>query len=168
MYADTQKYVSNWSYVSHSGSPITEKTDFRYDTSLYFPIPADRSALISRLKNLLPEKILCTGYNTENQLVLAGFTPAEGQTGTGLLRGYVGITWNIEAVLNSAAFGDMSTFTFEGAPVSNSGYNIRVNSNNMALPDNANDSSEIQGVLNLTATLHDVDLSRHVFCTALY
>ena len=106
---------------------------------------------------MLPDRILCMGYNTNNQLVLAGFTPAEGQTGPGYLQGYVEVTWNIEAVLNSAAFGNMSTFTLEGAPVSNPGYNIRVNSNNTDLPEAANDTSEIQGVLNLTVTLYDVD-----------
>ena len=161
MYDDVQKFVSKWSYVPQSGSPITEPEPFRYCTDLHFPIPADRSHLINRLRGMLPDRILCMGYNTNNQLVLAGFAPAEGQTGTGYLQGYVEVTWNIEAVLNSAAFGNMSTFTFEGAPVSNPGYNIRVNSNNTDLPDTANDTSEIQGVLNLTVTLYDVDLSSH-------
>ena len=161
MYDDVPKYVSNWSYVPQSGSPITEPEPFRYCTDLHFPIPADRSDLIKRLRGMLPDRILCMGYNTNNQLVLAGFTPAEGQTGPGYLQGYVEVTWNIEAVLNSAAFGNMSTFTFEGAPVSNPGYNIRVNSNNTDLPEAANDTSEIQGVLNLTVTLYDVDLSSH-------
>ncbi len=156
-YADIDKYVSNWSYASRDGSVIPE-TDYKYSMNCSLDVTSDSATLIQKLKDTLPGRILCSGYNTNHQLTDAGLTYADGQSdSTGLVRGYVNIEWNTEEVIKAAgALQNGRELTFEARPVSNTGYRIRVNSNNTSLPENANDTAEISGILNMTVTVYDV------------
>lgn len=155
------KYVNDWSYVSRGGSEIRE-SDFKYYIDYYLAMTSDRDMLVQKVKSVLPSKIRASGYNTNNELVNAGFT-IDGSPSTGYVSGFVDIDWaDVEDIINSAGtIKENTSLTFEAMPVSKTGYCIRVNSNNPDLPDESNDTAEIEGILNLTITLHDLHLEEH-------
>lgn len=174
-YADgdpIDKYVNDWSYVSRGGSAIKEDSEYKYSMDYYLAITSDRDTLIQKMKSVLPSRIYGSGYNSENKLVEAGFIPEESSPGSGIIKGYVEIKWdNIEQVIEGAinkagGIKDNMTLAFEAEPVSNEGYRLRVNSNNTLLNGDFNDTAEIDGILNLTVTLHDLHLEDHIVSSA--
>lgn len=161
------KYVSSWTYESRGGSAINEN-NFQYSMDYYLDITStsDREELIKKLSSVLPNRIYCSGYNTDQTLVAAGFSadckPNE-IPGTGIIWGYVTLNWHdMEDIVRSAEINDGTQLTFEAVPISNSGYLLRVNSNNDDLNANYNDTAEISGILNLTVTLHELHLDEHI------
>lgn len=164
LYAEpTKKYVNDWSYVKRDGAGDITESNHQYFIDLVLakqPTPAELKLL---LQNILPEKIEGSGYNTNSELQNAGLTLKEGYSGTGLVVGFVNIEWNIEEQLDKISECQFdSQYTFEAKPISNPGYLICVNSNNKDLPDNENDTSEIEGILNVTVTLKDMKLDSHI------
>lgn len=163
--ADTarSKFVSGWNYMSRGGSTIHEDDDYQYSMDYYMPISSDRSLMIRKLCSILPDRICCSGFNGSNELVLAGLTPETTPPGFGLIRGYVNLCWNTEQVTAPVdTFCDGLVLHFEAMPVSSSGWNIRVNSNDPALPEDCNDTGERSGILNLTVTFHEIHLEEHI------
>lgn len=157
------KFVSDWNYVSRGGSAIHEDADYQYSMDYYMPISSDRGLLLQKLSSILPDSICCSGFNGSNELVLAGLTPETTPPGFGLIRGYVDLYWNMEQVTDPVdTFHDGLTLNFEAMPVSNPGWNIRVNSNDPALPEDCNDTGERSGILNLTITFHEIHLEEHI------
>ncbi len=165
IYADKKKYVNGWSYVSRGGSEISE-SNFQYSMDYYLAITSDRDLLIQKMKSVLPTQIKCWGFYSQ-ELVDAGFTLAPDEVPSGKPYGYVRIDWgDIEEVVDKAGgIKDNTSLTFEAKPVSNPGYEICVNSNNTSLPD-GNDTSQVEGILNLTITLHELHLEEHTVTSA--
>lgn len=162
------KFVSSWSYVSRGGSEIEENSvTYEYSMDYYLAMTSDHDLLVQKIKSVLPTRIRCSGYNTGNELVNAGFT-IDGAHSTGGVSGFVNINWtNIEDIINDAgAIKENTSLTFEAMPVSNPGYCIRVNSNDSNLAEDSNDTAEITGILNLTITLHDLHLEDHIVSSA--
>lgn len=163
-YEVINKYVNSWRYDFPEES-ITE-VNYNYSTDLYLQLSSDRDELIKKLKRLLPSRIYCYGWysDTNQDLIKAGFTSVEGEPTNVGRPGYVKIEWkDVETVVNGIGIiSDDTQLTFNAQPVSNPGYLIRVNSNNTSLPNTSNDTAEIGDVLNLTVTLHDMNISDHI------
>lgn len=156
------KFVSDWKYVSRGGSEIAENVGYQYSMDYYLAITPDRDLLTQKLAAVLPDRIYCSGYYGP-ELKDAGFEPADGQPPSGTVYGYVGIKWNIgEAVAGVDTVEDGLALTLKAEPVSNPGYRIRVNSNDHSLPEEANDTAEMDHLLNLTVTLHEIHLEGHI------
>lgn len=169
--APGDKFVSNWKYVSRGGSVPQESSDFKYSMDYYLAMTSDRDLLIQKIKSVLPSRISCSGYYNQD-LKNAGFIPVDVNAPTDgtLKEGYVNIEWaDVENIIDSAGtIKENTSLTFEAMPVSNKGYRIRVNSNDPELDDSKhpekkdeNDTAEIDGILNLTITLHDIHLEKH-------
>ena len=160
VYAPTKKYVNNWEYVHYGNEKVSEK-DYSYFVDIYIRIPPEKTELIKRLEGCLPRQISGIGYYSQ-VLIDAGFILPEGSPTLGEVEGYVNIKWNIEEVLSkNPGFSYGGTYTFDAKPVSNPGYELCINSKNKDLPENANDTSEIGGILNLTVTVHELPLEKH-------
>ncbi len=158
------KFVSTWKYVSRGGSEIQESSEFQYSMDYYLAMTSDRNKLIQKIKSILPSRISCSGFYNQ-QLKDAGFTPENEKAPLNgqVEKGYVNIDWaDVDGIINKAGeIKDNTALALEAVPVSNEGYCIRVNSNNKSLPEDGNDTSEIKGILNLTITLHDLQLDKH-------
>lgn len=163
----TKRYVRDWEYMSGESSTVNENIkenveNYTYSMDYYLPITSDKDALLKKLEAALPGRIRCRAYYSQ-QLIDAGFVLAEGEAASGQPLGYVKIEWNVKEVIrNISAVYDGLVIEFDAKPVSNPGYLICVNSKNSSLPETANDTSEIDGILNLTITLHDIHLERHI------
>lgn len=161
----THKFVSNWNYV-YGGTPAiaVDKTviGYKYSLELYLQ---EMPANAEKLREILPKQISCTGGNWGNALVAAGFEPAEGNSGTGTLQGYVNVLWDLSGI-SASMLRDGGSFTIYAQPISNPGYLIRVNTNDTSWKDTSADgvadTAESKAVLNLTVTLRQLDLADHI------
>lgn len=162
LYDVIAKHVSDWKYVSRGGSEIRvsgasdDKEDYSMD--YFLDMSSGQNKMIQKIKSVLPSRIRGSGYNTNNQLVEAGFT-IDGSPSFGKVVGYVNIDWaDVEGVINKAGtIKDGASLTFYAEPISNDGYSIRVNSK---LNDSVHTFNNPE-VLNLTITLHDLQLDKH-------
>lgn len=164
--AGQHKFVSNWEYVD-GGIEISDN-DFQYSMDFYLPMVSDKELLIRKIGAVLPNEIRCWGYTTDGILEKAGFTliKPEVSDDIGRKKGSVNIEWNVKEVVNSAGkISDGTKLTFYAMPISNDGYMIRVNTNDPNWKDSKNgeaDTAESPKVLNLTVTLHDIHLDKHI------
>ena len=170
---ETDKFVSDWSYEIPAGSPNIdnnasekdENTLLRYFTTLTFQLKDySQEELSQAIYNALPKRIICTGYANQD-LYNAGFTPKT--SGSSIIEGYVNIKWDqtkFDAAITAAgSIQNGTTFTIYAEPVSNSGYLLRVNSNDPLYLDTANDradTAEAWDILNLTIRVQNVKIGR--------
>ena len=164
------KFVNNWSYVvPESGIGIinngsNEAFEYYATVDLDPTSYTDIDALVEKVKEGLPKKILCTG-SYDQTLIDAGFTCKDNSATSGSsVEGYVNITWVLADSATSRVTPELKNgmqLTFYAEPESKPGFLLRVNSNNPGYLDTSGtdraDTAEAYDILNLTVTVTDMD-----------
>ncbi|MCI8715364.1 MAG: fibro-slime domain-containing protein [Oscillospiraceae bacterium] len=172
----THKFVSDWKYqIPTGGTEIINgegENSYKYFTSLaLLQLSAfDKQGLIDAITAALPKRIEGTGYYSPD-LINAGFELKPGAPASGSTTGYVQIIWNVADVINNAEWPIQggTDLTFYADPVSKDGYLLRINTNDSAYKDNADDkadTAEAYDVLNLTVTIRDINPAAHIVTPA--